>query len=154
MRHRNKINHLGRTASHVKAMLSNMAASLILHKKMITTLAKARVLRRYIEPLVTKSKVDSTHSRRIVFSYLQNKFAVKELFNTISPAILERPGGYIRILKVGPRISDSTEMALIEFVDFNEFYVKQKSTSGKRTRRSKKKSDNKVEETTSTETNA
>lgn len=155
MRHRNKINHLGRTASHVKAMLSNMAASLILHKKMITTLAKARVLRRYIEPLVTKSKVDSTHSRRIVFSYLQNKFAVKELFNTISPAILERPGGYIRILKVGPRISDSTEMALIEFVDFNEFYTKQKSTSGKRTRRSKKKSDTKVEETTtSTETNA
>lgn len=140
MRHGNKVKHLGKTASHVKAMLANMACSLIQHKRIITTLAKAKVLRRYIEPLVTKSKNDVTHSRRIVFSYLKNKFAVKELFANIAPAIMDRPGGYIRILKLGPRKSDSTEMALIEFVDFNEYYQKQERSEQKSSRRRRKKS--------------
>lgn len=147
MRHANKVNHLGRTATHVKAMLSNMAASLILHKRIVTTLAKAKVLRRYVEPLVTKSKLDTTHSRRTVFSYLQNKFAVKELFNTVSPAIMERPGGYTRILKLGPRRSDGAEMALIEFVDFNEYFTK--STTVRKTRR--KRGAKKSTENTQTE---
>lgn len=144
MRHRNKVKHLGKTSSHVKAMLSNMACSLIQHKRIITTLAKAKVLRRYIEPLITKSKNDVTHSRRIVFSYLKNKYAVKELFGNIAPAVMDRPGGYTRILKLGPRKSDSTEMALIELVDFNEYYKKDASANEKRsTRRRRRKSDNK-----------
>lgn len=142
MRHRNKVKHLGKTSSHVKAMLSNMACSLIQHKRIITTLAKAKVLRRYVEPLITKSKNDVTHSRRIVFSYLKNKYAVKELFGNIAPAVMERPGGYTRILKLGPRKSDSTEMALIELVDFNEYYQKDSSSKDKKTsRRRRKKSD-------------
>lgn len=142
MRHRNKVKHLGKSATHVKAMLSNMACSLIQHKRIITTLAKAKVLRRYIEPLITKSKNDVTHSRRIVFSYLKNKYAVKELFGTVAPAIMDRPGGYTRILKLGPRKSDSTEMALIELVDFNEYYQKDSANKEKKSsRRRRKKSE-------------
>jgi len=144
MRHRNKVKHLGKSATHVKAMLSNMACSLIQHKRIITTLAKAKVLRRYIEPLITKSKNDVTHSRRIVFSYLKNKYAVKELFGTVAPAIMDRPGGYTRILKLGPRKSDSTEMALIELVDFNEYYQKDSANKEKKSsRRRRKKSETK-----------
>ncbi len=144
MRHRNKVKHLGKTSTHVKAMLSNMACSLIQHKRIITTLAKAKVLRRYVEPLITKSKNDVTHSRRIVFSYLKNKYAVKELFGIVAPAIMDRPGGYTRILKLGPRKSDSTEMALIELVDFNEYYQKDSVAKDKKsTRRRRKKTDSK-----------
>jgi large subunit ribosomal protein L17 len=120
MRHRKKINHLSRKSAHRKAMLANMAASLILHKRINTTLAKAKVLRTYIEPLITKSKEDSTHSRRIVFSYLQNKEAVAELFRDISVKVAERPGGYTRIIKTGARLGDSAEMCMMELVDFNE----------------------------------
>ena len=120
MRHGKKFNHLGRTASHRKAMLANMACSLIEHKRIKTTLAKAKALRKYVEPLITKSKLDTMHSRRVVFSYLQNKEAIKELFGEVSNAVAERPGGYTRILKLGPRASDNAEMALIELVDFNE----------------------------------
>jgi len=121
MRHRKKDNHLGRTTSHRVALLSNMANSLLLHERIQTTLAKAKVLRRYVEPLITKSKKDTTHSRRIVFSYLSNKYAVKKLFTEIAPKILDRPGGYTRILKLGPRYGDAAEMALIELVDFNPY---------------------------------
>lgn len=120
MRHNRKFNHLGRKSGHRKAMLANMASSLVLHKRIETTLAKAKALRVYIEPLITKSKEDTTHSRRIVFSYLKQKEAVSELFRTIAPKIAERPGGYLRILKTGFRVGDAADMALIEFVDFNE----------------------------------
>ncbi len=120
MRHNNKINKLGRTASHRSAMLSNMAASLILHKRISTTVAKAKVLRVYVEPLITKSKDDSTHSRRTVFSYLGNKEAVSELFREVSKKIADRPGGYTRILKTGTRLGDNAEMCIIELVDYNE----------------------------------
>ena len=142
MRHRKKINHLGRTHSHRKAMLANMACSLIEHKRIQTTVAKAKALRVYVEPLVTKSKNDSMHSRRVVFSYLKNKYAVQELFGEIRPKILERPGGYTRILKIGNRKGDNAEMALIEFVDFNELApgkVAAKGSSKKRRRRGGKK---------------
>lgn len=120
MRHRKSFNHLGRKTGHRKAMLANMASSLILHKRIETTVAKAKALRMYIEPLITKSKDDSTHSRRIVFSYLKQKEAVTELFRTIAPLIADRPGGYTRILKTGFRLGDAADMALIELVDFNE----------------------------------
>lgn len=120
MRHNNAINHLGRTSEHRNAMLSNMASSLILHKRIATTLAKAKALRKYIEPLITKSKEDDTHSRRVVFSYLGNKQAVTELFREISRKIADRPGGYTRILKTGYRKGDSAEMCIIELVDYNE----------------------------------
>ena len=120
MRHNKSINHLNRKSGHRKALLANMAVSLIEHKRITTTLAKAKALKMYVEPLITKSKEDTTHSRRMVFSYLKNKEAVKELFGTISPKIASRPGGYTRILKVGFRHGDSAEMALIELVDFNE----------------------------------
>ena len=120
MRHNKTINHLGRKSGHRKAMLANMASSLILHKRIETTLAKAKALRMYIEPLITKSKDDTTHSRRIVFSYLKQKEAVPELFRVIAPKIADRPGGYTRVLKTGFRKGDAAEMALIEFVDFNE----------------------------------
>ena len=120
MRHNRKFNHLGRKSDHRKAMLANMAASLIMHKKIKTTVAKAKALRTYVEPLITKSKEDSTHSRRIVFGYLQNKNAVSELFREISPKIMERPGGYTRILKIGNRAGDNAEMCIIELVDYNE----------------------------------
>ena len=120
MRHNKAINHLGRKSGHRKAMLANMACSLLLHKRIETTVAKAKALRTYVEPLITKSKDDSTHSRRIVFSYLKQKEAVTELFRTIAPKISERPGGYTRILKTGFRVGDAADMAIIELVDFNE----------------------------------
>ena len=119
MRHAKKINHLGRTDAHRKAMLSNMATSLIMHKRISTTLAKAKALRMFVEPIVTRSKNDTTHSRREVFSQLQNKYAVTELFREISPKIADRPGGYTRILKTGFRKGDNAEMCIIEFVDYN-----------------------------------
>ena len=120
MRHNRKLNHLGRKSGHRKALLSNMATSLVLHKRIETTLAKARALRVYIEPLITKSKEDTTHSRRVVFSYLKQKEAVSELFRVIAPKIADRPGGYLRILKNGFRAGDAADMAIVEFVDFNE----------------------------------
>jgi len=120
MRHRRANNHLGRTSEHRSAMLSNMATSLILHKRIQTTVAKAKELRKFVEPLITKSKTNSTHSRRVVFSVLANKFAIKELFGEISPKIATRPGGYTRILKTGTRLGDNAEMCMMELVDFNE----------------------------------
>ncbi|MBR4843916.1 MAG: 50S ribosomal protein L17 [Alistipes sp.] len=123
MRHNKNFNHLGRQAGHRKAMLSNMAVSLILHKRIQTTVAKAKAVQKFIEPLVTKSKEDTTHSRRVVFSYLKQKEAVTELFRTIAPKIMERPGGYTRILKTGFRLGDGADMCIIEFVDFNETYT-------------------------------
>ena len=144
MRHGKKINHLGRTSSHRKAMLSNMASSLILHKRISTTLAKAKALRTFVEPLFTRSKDDSTHNRRMVFSYLQNKEAVSELFREISKKISERPGGYTRILKTGNRLGDNADMCIIELVDYNEAMLgskeaaKAKSTRRRRTTGKKK----------------
>ncbi|MDR7831244.1 50S ribosomal protein L17 [Riemerella anatipestifer] len=139
MRHGKKFNHLGRTASHRKAMLSNMACSLIEHKRINTTVAKAKALRVYVEPILTKSKEDTTHNRRVVFSYLQNKYAVSELFRTIAPKIVERNGGYCRIIKTGFRQGDSADMAMIELVDFNELYNPNEAEK-KTTRRSRRKS--------------
>ena len=136
MRHGRKFNHLGRKSAHRKAMLSNMACSLIEHKRIKTTLAKAKALRVYVEPIITKSKTDTTHSRRVAFSYLKNKEAVKELFGEISDRVAERPGGYTRILKIGNRLGDNAEMAIIELVDFNELAPgKAGSGSGKKRRR-------------------
>jgi large subunit ribosomal protein L17 len=136
MRHRKSFNHLSRTSSHRKAMLSNMATSLILHKRLNTTLAKAKALRIYVEPLITKSKVDSTHSRRVVFSYLQSKEGVTELFREISQKVANRPGGYTRIFKTGMRLGDNAEMCLIELVDYNETYTSEsKSVKSKTTKR-------------------
>lgn len=147
MRHAKRINHLGRTDAHRKAMLSNMAASLIMHKRISTTLAKAKELRKFVEPLVTRSKNDTTHSRRMVFSALQNKYAVTELFREISQKVANRPGGYTRILKTGFRQGDNAEMCIIEFVDYNETYTtesgKKKTT---RTRRGSKKAAKAAEE--------
>lgn len=120
MRHGKKVNHLGRTSAHRKAMLSNMASSLILHKRITTTVAKAKALRKYVEPLLTKSKNDTTHSRRMVFSYLQNKESVKELFDTVAAKVATRPGGYTRIFKMGNRLGDNADICIIELVDFNE----------------------------------
>ena len=120
MRHNKKFNHLGRTASHRAAMLSNMAVSLIMHKRITTTLAKAKALKKYVEPLITKSKNDTTNSRRVVFSYLQDKYAVTELFQNVAEKVANRPGGYTRIIKLGFRPSDASEMALIPLVDFHE----------------------------------
>ena len=142
MRHRKGFNHLGRTSSHRKAMLANMASSLILHKRIKTTTAKAKALRMYVEPLITKSKDDSTHSRRVVFSYLKDKVAVNELFREVSSKIADRPGGYTRILKTGNRLGDNADMCIIELVDYNENMLQEKdSTKAKptRRRRSKKK---------------
>lgn len=181
MRHRKKINHLGRKTAHRKSMLANMASSLIKHKRIVTTLAKAKALRVYLEPLVTKSKTandaiittinkevevvhadgtvakvnrkinvsSSTHSRRVVFSYLKDKDAVKELFGTIAPAVASRPGGYLRILKTGFRQGDAAEMAMIEFVDFNDLALAGTKTKDakKGTRRGRKKSSPKAEVT-------
>ena len=139
MRHNKKFNHLGRTASHRAAMLSNMAVSLIMHKRITTTLAKAKALKKYVEPLITKSKNDTTNSRRVVFSYLQDKYAVTELFQNVAEKVANRPGGYTRIIKLGFRPSDASEMAFIELVDFDENMAKTpKKTT--RTRRSKKSS--------------
>ena len=141
MRHNKAINHLGRKSGHRKAMLANMATSLILHKRIQTTVAKAKALKMYVEPLITKSKEDTTHSRRIVFSYLKNKEAVTELFRTIAPKIADRPGGYTRVLKTGFRLGDGADMALIELVDFNEAALASapKKAAKKSTRRSSKK---------------
>jgi large subunit ribosomal protein L17 len=140
MRHNRKINHLGRTNTHRKAMLSNMASSLIKHKRIFTTTAKAKALRKYIEPLITKSKEDTTHSRRMVFSQLQNKYAVTELFQVISVKIGNRPGGYTRIIKTGNRLGDNAAMCFIELVDYNENMLKDSPTKKtSRTRRSRKK---------------
>lgn len=142
MRHRKKFNHLKRTRAHRRAMLANMASSLIMHKRIQTTLAKAKALRPYIEPLITKSKNDSTHSRRTVFSSLQNKDAVNELFREVATKVADRPGGYTRILKLGMRQGDSAEMAMIELVDYNENLLAEKQSrkkAGKRTRRAGKK---------------
>jgi len=138
MRHGKKFNHLGRTASHRKAMLSNMAASLITHKRINTTLAKAKELKKYVEPLVTRSKTDSTHNRRMVFSYLQDKYAVTELFREVAVKVGDRPGGYTRIIKTGNRLGDNAEMCMIELVDFNDIYGNEKKEVKKTTRRSKK----------------
>ena len=138
MRHRKKLNHLGRTSSHRKAMLANMASSLILHKRITTTVAKAKALRIYVEPLLTRSKNDSTHSRRMVFSYLKNKYAVSELFREVSPKIAERPGGYTRILKTGSRLGDNADMCIIELVDYNENMLSSKEETKTAARRSRR----------------
>lgn len=147
MRHQKKINHLGRTSTHRKAMLSNMASSLILHKRIETTLAKAKALRIYIEPLITRAKEDSTHNRRMVFSYLQHKEAVSELFREISKKIANRPGGYTRILKTGFREGDHAEMCIIELVDYNDLMLApkegQKAKPSRRRRGTGKKKDEK-----------
>ncbi len=135
MRHGKKFNHLGRTSAHRKAMLANMASSLILYKRIKTTLAKAKALRQYVEPLITKSKDDSTHSRRTVFSYLHNKEAVSELFREISVKVADRPGGYTRILKIGTRLGDNAEMCMIELVDYNENLLTEKAAKQKKSRR-------------------
>ena len=140
MRHNKAINHLGRKSGHRKALLANMATSLILNKRIQTTVAKAKALQSYIEPLITKSKEDSTHSRRVVFSYLKNKEAVTELFRTVAPKIADRPGGYTRVLKTGFRQGDGADMALIELVDFNEAALAAAPKAAKKTtRRSSKK---------------
>ncbi len=140
MRHNKGFNHLGRKSGHRKSMLANMACSLILHKRIETTLAKAKALRMYAEPLITKSKDDTTASRRCVFSYLKQKEAVTELFRTVAPKISDRPGGYLRILKTGFRAGDAADLAIIEFVDFNEAaLVKKEETKKPATRRSRKK---------------
>ena len=137
MRHNKKFNHLSRTASHRHAMLANMAISLIMHKRITTTLAKAKALKKYVEPMITKSKNDTTNSRRVVFSYLQNKYAVTELFKEISVKVADRPGGYTRIIKTGFRLDDNAQMCFIELVDYDENMAKT-ATKKTRTRRSKK----------------
>ena len=151
MRHGNKVNNLGRKSAHRKAMLSNMAGSLIQHKRINTTVAKAKALRGYVEPLLTKAKTDSTHSRRIVFSYLQNKDIVSELFREVAPKIANREGGYTRIIRTGYRLGDNAEMCIIELVDFNEIYTNEKAK--KTTRRSRRSGGAKqeVEETVAAE---
>ena len=140
MRHKKKNNHLSRTAAHRSAMLSNMAASLIMHKRIFTTVPKAKALRRYVEPIITKSKEDTTNSRRMVFSMLQNKYAVAELFQSVSPKVSDRPGGYTRILKTGHRLGDNASMCFIELVDFNENMLSDGKAKKTRTRRSRRRS--------------
>lgn len=139
MRHGKKFNHLGRKSAHRKALLRNLAIALVTHKRINTTLAKAKALRKFIEPLVTKSKTNTTHSRRVVFSYLQDKYAVQELFGTIAEKVGDRPGGYVRVIRTGWRKGDGAEMAMIELVDFNEIYSGKSSgggeTGGKKRRR-------------------
>lgn len=163
MRHGDKINNLGRTASHRRALLSNLACQLFQHKKIVTTLAKAKALRPYVEPLITKAKENTTHQRRMVFSYLQDKEAIKELFDVISPKVAGRPGGYTRVIKLGKRAGDNAELGMIELVDYNEIYGKGTETkeqaAAKRTRRAggRKKATavnepSPVEETTSAAT--
>ena len=161
MRHGKKINHLGRTASHRSALLSNMASSLIESKRITTTVAKAKALKKYVEPLITKSKSDSTHSRRVVFSYLQNKESVKTLFGKVAEKIGTRPGGYTRIIKLGKRQGDNAEMCIMELVDYNELLVKEAKSDqpkAKRARRSKgatkAAADTSVEATEETKTDS
>lgn len=151
MRHNKKFNHLGRKKAHREAMLSNMASSLILHKRIFTTLAKAKALRVYVEPMITKSKEDTTHSRRVVFSKLQNKYAVKELFSTVATKVADRPGGYTRILKTGFRQGDSAAMAMIELVDFNENMLKAEAKKATKTTRRSRRSSGKAKASESTE---
>ena len=138
MRHGKKINHLSRTAPHRKAMLSNMASSLILHKRITTTIAKAKALKKYVEPLITKAKSDDTHSRRVVFSYLQNKESVTELFGGVADKVANRPGGYTRIFKMGNRLGDNADMCIMELVDYNELLLKDASPEKAKTRRSRR----------------
>jgi len=146
MRHGKKVNHLGRTHSHRAALLSNMAASLILHKRINTTVAKAKALRKYVEPLITKSKDDSTHSRRMAFSYLQDKDAVTELFREVAAKVSDRPGGYTRIIKTGNRLGDAAEMCMMELVDYNTLYVTEKSsTTSKKAKTTRRGRTKKVE---------
>ena len=156
MRHNKKFNHLGRTASHRAAMLSNMAVSLIMHKRITTTLAKAKALKKYVEPLITKSKNDTTNSRRVVFSYLQDKYAVTELFQNVAEKVANRPGGYTRIIKLGFRPSDASEMAFIELVDFDENMAKAevKKTRTRRSRKSGAKAEAPAEAAEATATEA
>ena len=144
MRHGKKFNHLSRTADHRRAMLANMAISLIMHKRITTTLAKAKALKKYVEPLITRSKDDSTNSRRVVFSYLQNKEALKELFGTVAQKVGDRPGGYTRIIKLGRRQGDAADIAFIELVDFDENMLKTPKAE-KKTRRSRKSAAPKAE---------
>ena len=155
MRHGKKFNHLGRKTAHRKAMLSNMACSLIEHKRINTTEAKAKALRKFVEPLITKSKDDTTHNRRVVFSYLRNKEAVTELFKEISVKVADRPGGYVRIIKLGNRQGDNAPMAMVELVDYNELYNPKGDKAKKSTRRSRrggaKKTEAAVEAQTSQE---
>ncbi len=152
MRHSKTINHLGRTSSHRKSMLANMASSLILHKRIATTTAKAKALKTFVEPLITKSKEDSTHSRRVVFSYLKDKEAVSELFREVSVKIADRPGGYTRILKTGNRIGDNADMCILELVDFNQAMLgggeAAKTKNTRRRRTTKKKGEGDVAEKT------
>jgi large subunit ribosomal protein L17 len=149
MRHGKKINHLGRTHTHRKAMLSNMASSLILHKRITTTVAKAKALRKYVEPIITKSKSNTTHSRRVVFSYLQDKEAINELFSTVADKVANRPGGYTRIIRTGFRLGDNAETCLMELVDFNELMLQESKpaakTKSRRTRRAGKKASGEAE---------
>ncbi len=140
MRHGNKVNNLSRKAPHRKAMMANMGSSLIEHKRIVTTLAKAKALRGFIEPLITKSKTDTTHSRRVVFSYLRSKEATAELFREVAPKVMDRPGGYTRIIKLGARLGDNAETAMIELVDFNELMLADGGVKKKKTRRRGKKS--------------
>ena len=168
MRHGDKVKNLSRTASHRRALLSNLACQLIEHKKIVTTLAKAKSLRIYVEPLITKAKQNTTHQRRVVFSYLQDKEAIKELFSTVADKVGGRPGGYTRIIKLGARVGDNAETAMIELVDFNEIYGKGKGeakAAGKKTRRAggakktataktEKAATEKADEATSTEEKA
>jgi large subunit ribosomal protein L17 len=140
MRHGKKFNHLKRKKGHRKALLKNLSIALIEHKRINTTLAKAKALRLYIEPLVTKAKTNTTHSRRVAFSYLQNKEAIKELFDVIGAKVGDRPGGYVRIIKTGFRMTDSAEMAMIEFVDFNDTYNSKEQAGSKRKRRRRSRS--------------
>lgn len=154
MRHGKKINHLGRTSSHREALLSNMASSLILNKRINTTVAKAKALRKYVEPLITKSKSDSTHSRRMVFSMLQNKEAVAELFRDIAGKIGERPGGYTRIIKTGNRLGDAAEMCMMELVDYNELMVKEPKGDAKKAKTTRRGRPKKTESVKGGDTSA
>lgn len=154
MRHGKKFNHLSRQQGHRRAMLSNMACSLIEHKRINTTVAKAKALKQYIEPLVTKSKEDTTHNRRIVFAYLRNKYAVTELFREVAAKVGDRPGGYTRIIKLGNRLGDNADMAMIELVDFNELYNATKKEAKKTTRRSRTAKNADTAEATVAETPA
>jgi len=140
MRHRKKFNHLGRKTAHRKAMLANMACSLIEHKRINTTLPKAKAVRQFVEPLITKSKADTTHNRRVVFSYLRDKYAVTELFREVATKVADRPGGYVRIIKLGNRLGDNADMAMVELVDYNELYnpnSKKKKSTRRRGRKKK-----------------
>ena len=150
MRHGKKFNHLGRKAAHRKSMLANMACSLIEHKRINTTVAKAKALKQYVEPLITKSKDDSTHSRRVVFRYLKQKETIKELFGDVAAKVASRPGGYTRIIKTGNRLGDNAEMCMIELVDYNEVYTNGKETKKTKTRR-RKKTTTSVEESPAVE---